>query len=483
MQKTKKLGHINWIKAVMIVSQLLLIAFVTYWITSQYDDEKESLRKELSHQFMLSQQEAIDTLLLDVFDPIMSNNVDSSIFQIQVDISSDTIITTESISSIKIIDSTRHFPCTSDPQKYQTIEVISESSGTEFSDEDMFIKGVNLLIQMTSDSGKISNAIIDLTDTVLLKSTYDKKLVELDWNFKPIWSTETPEDSTALYFKSSFLDYTFGVSIENYRLYIYREIIPQMLFGLILLLLTGGAFWFTFQRLKDQIALNAIRKGFISNISHELKTPVATVKVALEALQNYDMSLDPKKTDEYLKMASHEMNRLDLLVSQVMSTSLMDEGKHPFNPQGDDLKRLTNHVLQTMELRFQQKGAEIIFIANDDKYIFEFDELLIHGVITNLLDNSLKYTHETSKIKITLEQDQSIVSLSIEDNGIGIPEEFQTKIFEKFFRVPTGNKHNVKGSGLGLSYAKQVIDLHKGSISVKNIATGGCSFTISLPKQ
>ncbi len=492
MQKINKSGHINWTRAIMIFSQLLLTAFVAQWIYSQYNDEKETLKKELSNLFYISQQEAIDTIILNIFDPLMGNDTDSSFYHIQLDFGDDTIITGTSTTcrnNLKIekeisIDSLKtSFFSSTTSYKHKQIHVISETSTPEFSDEDLFVQGVNLLIQMTNDTSGTTNTILTLADTSLLKETFDKKLLDLNWNFKTAWTIGQVNDSTAISFNSSFLDSSFGVTIENYRLYLYKEIIPQMLFGLVLLLITGLAFLFTFKKLKDQITLNVIRKGFISNISHELKSPVATVKVALEALQKYDMSLDPEKTREYLEMAGHEMNRLDLLVSQVMSTSLMDEGKHPFNPQKEDLKQLISHVLKTMELRFQQRIAKVDFIADDDKYIFNFDKLLINGVIINLLDNSLKYTNKDPEIKIVLKHDKSNIILNITDNGIGIPEEFQNKIFEKFFRVPTGNMHNVKGYGLGLSYAKQVIDLHKADITVKNIATGGCSFIIRFPGQ
>jgi len=490
MEKTK---NTRWIKLIMIVSQAVLFLFVTYWIVSQYQDEKEILKKELSYHFELSQDEAIDTIILNIFNPILNDDVDSTFYNIQISFEDDSLLNLEDPDSnsltynkiIMIDDSNCNAISTDTIKKIQKVEIITETSASisGFSEEEFFAKGVNLLIEMTSDSSSVTNTILELTDTSLLKRVFTKKLSDNNLNFNLNWTSQAQTDSTLIYFKSNFQDSSFGVIIKGFEIYLCKRIIPQILFALILLFLTGGAFWFTYKKLRQQIILNTIRKGFVSNISHELKTPVSTVKVALEAIKEFDLNTDQQKTREYLKMASLEMDRLDLLINQVMSTSLMDEGKHPFNPQTGDLRKLLKHIIKTMELRFLQSNAIVELSAEDNDYILNFDELLIQGVIVNLLDNSLRYNRITPKIQIRLEQTESKIKLSVSDNGIGIPEEYRNKVFEKFFRVPTGNKHNVKGSGLGLNYVKQIIDLHKGDISVKNNETGGCNFIIKLPKK
>jgi two-component system phosphate regulon sensor histidine kinase PhoR len=238
-----------------------------------------------------------------------------------------------------------------------------------------------------------------------------------------------------------------------------------------------------YKSMRKQELLNNLRNDFISNISHELKTPVSTVSVALEALKNFDRLKEPQKSREYLDIAFNEMKRLDQLISQVLNTSSLEAHGEYLKIDNADLVSLTREVLNSMQARFDKCGAKVEFITDADVIIIEMDKLYIHGVLFNLLDNSLKYNSGNPEIVINITQRSSDVNLSISDNGPGIPKEYISRIFDKFFRVPKGDVHDIKGYGLGLSFADLVMRHHSGSIEVKNKDEGGCKFTLTFRKQ
>jgi signal transduction histidine kinase len=269
----------------------------------------------------------------------------------------------------------------------------------------------------------------------------------------------------------------------HYQGVILKSILAQIMFALVLLISTGAAFFFTYRNLRKQEALNTLRNDFINNISHELKTPVSTVSVALEALKTFDRKNDPSKSDEYLDIAFSEMKRLDQLISQILNTSILEDNAGYLKPEEADLISLTKDVLNSMQVRFDQKKAKIEFIASADKIILKLDKLHIQGVLINILDNSLKYCRDNPEIRVTLEQGKSSEYLRISDNGPGIPKEYLSKVFDKFFRVPKGDIHNIKGYGLGLSFADLVMKNHSGSISVMNKKEGGCEFTLIFRRE
>jgi two-component system phosphate regulon sensor histidine kinase PhoR len=228
--------------------------------------------------------------------------------------------------------------------------------------------------------------------------------------------------------------------------------------------------------------LNTLRNDFISNISHELKTPVSTVTVALEALRTYDRLKDQAKSDEYLSIAFHEMKRLDQLISQVLDTSVLENQSQFLKLEECDMVSLVREVLASMQVRFSQTMAKVEFNPEVENCILFLDKLHIQGVLINLIDNSLKYSNSSAEIKIGIVTGKSSVVLTVSDNGPGIPDEYISKVFDKFFRVPKGNRHDVKGYGLGLSFAELVMRHHSGSVRVRNLDGGGCEFALTFLK-
>jgi signal transduction histidine kinase len=205
------------------------------------------------------------------------------------------------------------------------------------------------------------------------------------------------------------------------------------------------------------------------------------VGVAIEALQNFGALEDPNKTKEYLNIAQQEINRLSILVEKVLNTSLFERPDFPIKKEEINMQELILSVLNSMKLQFQNKKALVDFTSHGDNFQISGDRTHVTSVIYNLVENALKYSPINPKIKINLQTKEQELHLSIIDNGLGIPKEFHDKIFEKFFRTPTGNTHNIKGQGLGLSYVKKVIEKHSGNIRVESNINKGSHFLISFP--
>ncbi len=429
----------------MLFSQVLLLLFTAQWLYSQYNDQQEQLKKNLTKIFTDVQQKITDSLLIThVIDPALIN-----------------ANATPDWRTIPLDE-----PCK------------EESKPIKLSPQGLH----RILSGVSTITGSEEKRLFRM-DTIVFNEMFTSVMHQngLDFNAQWINSNDSgSKGSRAIFIQSNFFTNANGVIINNYTWYLFWKLVPQFFFVAILLTLTATAFWVMYRSLKAQIKLSHMKDDFISNMSHELKTPIATVKVALEALNNFNIIDDPKLSREYLGMATSEMDRLELLATRVLNTSLLESGKIYLQQESYDLKKLVEEVLQIMQLRFQKLAAKVSFEATGSSFLIPMDKLHMQGVLVNLLDNSLKYGEATINVHISLAENNGIVQLSLKDNGPGIPEEYREKIFEKFFRVPTGNRHNIKGHGLGLSYAAQVMRQHNGSINVNNIATGGCMFTLTF---
>jgi two-component system phosphate regulon sensor histidine kinase PhoR len=276
----------------------------------------------------------------------------------------------------------------------------------------------------------------------------------------------------------------------NYDLYfdrpaffVLKKLAPQFIFSFLLLGLTVFSFWVLYQNWQKQQNLTQLKNEFISNITHELKTPIATVSVAIEALKNFNALQDPQKTREYLDISGHELQRLSLLVDKVLKLSMFEKEQIEIRNEPFDLKELVQEILSSMRLQLQNYQAQVSVEQEGNDFTIHADKLHFSSVLFNLLDNALKYSKGIPSIQVRLHALQDQVLLSMTDNGIGIAPEYQQKIFDKFFRTPSGNKHNVKGYGLGLSYVAYVIKSAGGTIEVDSKEGIGTRFTIKLPRR
>ncbi len=275
---------------------------------------------------------------------------------------------------------------------------------------------------------------------------------------------------------------TYRMELGNTFMFLLKRMLPTALLSLFIIGFTIVSFWLLYRNLQRQRRLADIKNEFISNITHELKTPIATVSVAIEAMRSFNAGMDPQKSKEYLDISANELQRLSLLVDKVLKLSMFEKKEIDLKYEALDMQELVAEVTSSMRLQFEKQGAAVN-VATEGDTTLEGDRLHLVSVIFNLLDNALKYSPRTPRIDVKIKGTPNRLYLSVKDGGIGIPAEYKDKVFDKFFRVPTGNLHNAKGYGLGLSYVAQVVSKHSGNIKVESVEGNGCKFIISLPKQ
>lgn len=265
--------------------------------------------------------------------------------------------------------------------------------------------------------------------------------------------------------------------------HLLKRISIQIGLSFLLVAFTLISFIFIYRNLLAQKRLTAIKNEFIGNITHELKTPIATVTVAIEAMRNFNALQNPERTQEYLGIAGQELNRLSLLVDKVLRLSMFETQQVELKREWFEMDELINEVTRSMQLQFEKTRAKLKVEMNGSNFNIMADRMHITSVVYNLIDNALKYSKQDPEISIRLEQLENSFLLQVSDKGIGIPAAYTSKVFDKFFRVPHGNKHNVKGYGLGLSYVAHIIARHNGTVTVESEEGRGTTFTIILPKE
>ena len=274
----------------------------------------------------------------------------------------------------------------------------------------------------------------------------------------------------------------YKLQLGNTFPYLFKRINVPILLSLFIVGFTIFSFVLLYKNMLKQKRLADIKNEFISNITHELKTPIATVSVAIEALRSFNASMDAQRSKEYLEISANELQRLSLLVDKVLKLSMFENKGIDLKYEPLNMQALIKEVASSMRLQFEKKNATVSISSEGDSSL-EGDRLHLVSVIFNLLDNALKYSYDNPHINITTIDGGNKLSLIVTDDGIGIPQEYREKVFEKFFRVPTGNLHNAKGYGLGLSYVAQVVKKHNGSIKVEPLEGGGSKFVIVIPKH
>jgi signal transduction histidine kinase len=215
-------------------------------------------------------------------------------------------------------------------------------------------------------------------------------------------------------------------------------------------------------------------------MTHELKTPIATITVAIEGLQKFNALNDPEKTQRYLQTSRNELIKLNELVGKVLDVASFERDKITLHKEKIQVDALMHELMATEETK---AGKSIRITYNNRDYVdyIVADKLHFGNAILNILDNAVKYSNEPADIKVEVYRDGNRIMFSISDKGIGIPAGHLARVFEKFHRVPTGNVHNVKGTGLGLSYVKYIVEAHGGEVTVKSEVNTGSQFILTIP--
>jgi two-component system, OmpR family, phosphate regulon sensor histidine kinase PhoR len=274
---------------------------------------------------------------------------------------------------------------------------------------------------------------------------------------------------------------SYEVLFQNNTWYLLRRISQPILVSVLLLGVTIFSFLLLYRNLKQQQKLAQLKNDFISNMTHELKTPIATVSVAIEALRSFDALDDRETTNEYLDISAQEIQRLGLLVDKVLKLSMFENREIALNKEQFDIRALARGVMASMKLQFEKQLTVTALQTTGNNFIITADKLHLTSVLYNLLDNALKYSTKNPDILVHIIDHKQFLEIRVVDHGIGIAQEYKTKIFEKFFRIPNGNRHNTKGYGLGLSYVSHIVQRHMGFIEVESELGKGSTFSVKLP--
>jgi two-component system, OmpR family, phosphate regulon sensor histidine kinase PhoR len=276
-------------------------------------------------------------------------------------------------------------------------------------------------------------------------------------------------------------DEAIMVIVPNVKKIVLKEI-KWMIFGsVVFTLMIIAAFFVTVNALLRQKKLSAIKNDFINNMTHEFKTPLATISLAVDALRNEKVLADRQKTEYFSGIIKEENKRMNKHVETILQSALLDRQEVKLNLKPIHVHVVISEVLENFELQLQSRGARAEVQLNAGKDLVAGDEVHFTNLVSNLVDNAIKYSKENLVIKITTHSTNRHIVIRIEDNGIGMTKETQRRIFEKFYRAHTGNLHNVKGFGLGLSYVKTMVDAHDGKIRVDSTLGKGTCFTIEMP--
>ena len=245
-----------------------------------------------------------------------------------------------------------------------------------------------------------------------------------------------------------------------------------------------SAFIVTVRTLFNQKKISEIKSDFINNMTHELKTPLATISLAIDALTNEKVIHDAEKVKIYSSMIKEENKRMNKQVEKILQAARLEREEIKLTLQKLDAHQVINKVADNLALQIQERNGTLTLRLNATNPMIDADEVHFSNIIFNLLDNAMKYSAGAPHIELeTFSHGNGMISIKVKDNGIGMDKETQARIFEKFYRAHTGNLHNVKGFGLGLSYVKAIVDAHEGRIKVESAPGKGSAFTITLPQQ
>ena len=272
----------------------------------------------------------------------------------------------------------------------------------------------------------------------------------------------------------------FTLYILKLRWSIAKSFTPVLILSMVLILIILGTFIYSIRVIQNQKKNTRIKTDFINNMTHELKTPIATIGLACEALTDKNIKLDNTSQNRFLKTIKSENERLGKLVENVLESSVSVKASPELKLEVFNIEEVIKKAIKSIQLSYNTRNGKIKtdFLAQNK--IIEADKLHITNVIHNLLDNSLKYSSKSPLVTISTRDVIGGLIIRIKDNGTGIAKDNHKRIFEKLFRVPTGDLHNVKGFGLGLSYVKSIIDLHNGKIMVESKLGNGSTFTVNL---
>lgn len=470
------------------ISTIALMVFLSIWLKNVYEDKEREVDTEVSllwtKSIQSTERQAFTTFITTIFDETNDSYIMDSITSHNRNISNISMV-----MSKKIPSKLEHYNSSIEVSIGERYDTFSKDSicfiDTPFIRDSHKVIRQEIQAQVPEELEKLMAGFSLNTDTLAL--VFDSLLtvhkLPVDYKIRKIVISDPPNNQDPFYaVTAAGGQYTLETNYPTN--FLVQQMWFEGMMALLLLAMIVAAFYYILYHLKQQHQLVEIKNDLISNITHELRTPIFTVSAALEALENFSGLNDPQKTKEYLEISQNELNRLSLLVEKVLKTSLFEENSMTITKEPIELNQLVHKIRNSFKVQLERESATININSSINNLTLQADKIHLTNVLYNLIDNALKYKSDaTPMIDIALSEQNNAVLLSITDNGIGIPKEYLNQIFDKFFRVPQGNKHNVKGYGLGLNYVSKIIAQHEGTITAESQVNKGTAFIITLPKH
>ncbi|HEY9008650.1 MAG TPA: HAMP domain-containing sensor histidine kinase [Ohtaekwangia sp.] len=486
------------ILGLMIVSIILLIVLQAFWLRSSYERAYFDLRRETNDLFRNTVSALRDSIIARNIHAVPADSSFAGALApagIRAEVS-DSIKGSQNVKFQIYISSTR----TDSVSKEMLKPLVARVQGIQMRNE----AGKSFVVNMDADTLNRDSLRLHFTHALAktsISAPFNIRHIvrqpehpDFLPDFSPRFNYNHHKINRGEFRDNIFSDtihsepvrfnplHLYAVSIIHVRSILLSEITPQILFSVFLTVVILIAFLVMYLNIRSQQRLMKVKNDFISNITHELKTPVATVSVAIEALRNFQAKGNPKLTAEYLDIAQSELNRLTLMTDKILKTSIFEDRGVDYKPEQVNLDDMLQQILSSMKLIFEKRKAFVTYEKDGTNFELQGGAVHLSNVIYNLLDNAMKYSAKDPVIRVILKNSPQQLTLLVKDQGIGIPQEYKKKIFEKFFRVPNGDVHNTKGYGLGLNYVASVVKSHGGKIEVESEVGVGSTFKVVLPK-
>ncbi|MBC35528.1 MAG: hypothetical protein CL663_05745 [Bacteroidetes bacterium] len=275
--------------------------------------------------------------------------------------------------------------------------------------------------------------------------------------------------------------YYLAVHVPGQKNLILYRLLGWLLLSALFILATIFSYYYTILTLLKQKKLSEMKTDFVNNMTHEFKTPISTISLASEMLLKPNVFESPDKTQKYAGIIYDENVRLEKQVEQVLQITILDKENTKIKPINLDLHKIIHKLAENFKLSVKERDGSIVTQLDAEDFTIEADRVHVINMISNLIDNAIKYSPDAPNIKLETRNIKQGVQVSVIDNGMGISPEHQRQIFKKLYRIPTGNRHDVKGFGLGLFYTKTMIEAHGGTINVKSEIGNGSQFDLYFP--
>jgi len=299
-------------------------------------------------------------------------------------------------------------------------------------------------------------------------------------NYSKGYALLTPSGSAA---ENLAADETLVIVGMDYKSFSFQSLRLRIITAILFIIIIITAFYLTVRTMLRQKKLGDIKNDFINNMTHEFKTPIATISLAVDAMKNERVLQDREKISYFSGIIKEENQRMNRQVETILKASQLEKQEVDLNLKPVHAHEIIKDVTDNFTLQLEEKKGRAELVLNAENDLINADEVHFSNLVNNLIDNGVKYSKENTPvfIKITTQSNGKSLLIKVEDNGIGMNKETLKRVFERFYRAHTGNIHNVKGFGLGLSYVKTIVEAHHGHIKADSTLGKGSTFTIEIP--